>query len=168
MLSDAVRDGIYDQINLEFQSAYSYLAMSAYCEWKNFSGCAIWLRVQSQEEHVHALRLYDFLLARDCPMALKKIEQPKCQYESIPDVFETALQQEMDVTKAIDELYVLALKEGANAAMVELQWFVSEQVEEEKTARTICAQFNMIKDDASAMLEMDRVLGARQAEGQDG
>ena len=166
MLSDAVRDGIYDQINLEFASSYSYLAMAAYCEHQNFLGCSTWLRVQSQEEHAHAMRLFNFLLARDCPVVLRDIAAPQTKFESIPAVFAASYAQEQDVTKAIDNLYALALKEGANAAMVELQWFVTEQVEEEKTAREIAAQFHMIKDDPSAMLEMDRVLGTRGPEGE--
>ena len=164
MLSDNVRDAIYDQINMEFTSSYSYLAMAAYCEWQNFTGCGNWLRIQSQEEHAHAMRLINFLLARNCPVVLREIVAPQVKFESIPAVFKTALAQEIQVTKAIDNLYALALKEGANAAMVELQWFVTEQVEEEKTAREIMAKFNMVKDDPSAMLEMDRVLGARGPE----
>lgn len=163
MLNDAVRDAIYEQINLEFTSFYSYLGMAAYCEYHNFSGCAHWLRVQAQEENAHAMRLYNFLLARNCPVKLKAIAAPRCDYESIPEVFETSLKQEMQVTASIDRLYALALKEGANAAMVELQWFVTEQVEEEKTARTIAAKFNMIKDDPSAMLDLDSTLASRTA-----
>ncbi len=161
MLSDAVRNSIYDQINLEFSSFYSYLGMAAYCEYHNFSGCAHWLRLQAQEENSHAMRLYDFLLARNCPVKLKQIAAPRCDYESIPQVFEASLKQEMQVSESIDRLYALALKEGANAAMVELQWFVTEQVEEEKVARKIAAKFDMIKDDPSAMLDLDSSLASR-------
>ena len=117
--------------------------------------------MQAQEENAHAMRLYDFLLARNCPVVLKEIVAPRCEYESIPEVFAMALKQEMQVSESIDRLYTLALKEGANAAMVELQWFVTEQVEEEKTARTIAAKFEMIKDDPSAMLDLDSGLAVR-------
>jgi ferritin len=164
MLSDNVRDAFYDQINVEFASSYAYIAMAAYCEWQNFTGCSNWLRIQSHEEHTHAMRLVNFLLARNCPVVLREIAAPQVKFESVPAVFKAALAQEIQVTKAIDDLYALALKESANAAMVELQWFVTEQVEEEKTAREIMAKFNMVKDDPSAMLEMDRVLGARVPE----
>jgi ferritin len=161
MLNDNVRDAIYDQINIEFSSSYAYLAMAAYCEWHNFTGCSSWLRIQSQEENAHAMRLFNFLLARNCPIVLREITAPQTKFESIPAVFQAALAQEIQVTKSIDNLYALALKEGANAAMVEMQWFVTEQVEEEKTAREILAKFKMIKDDPSALLEMDRVLASR-------
>lgn len=164
MLNPTVRDAIYDQINLEFTSFYSYLGMAAYCEHQNFLGCANWLRLQAEEEKQHAMRLYSFLLARNCPVKLKEIAAPRCEYESIPEVFAASLKQEMHVTESIDRLYALAQKEGAHAALVELQWFVNEQVEEEKTVRTISAKFHMVQDDPAAMLDLDSELASRKAE----
>ncbi len=163
MLSATVQDAINTQISNEFSASYSYLAMSCYCQRQNFLGCAHWLRVQSQEEYGHGMRLLDFMLARDGTVKLKAVTEPTIQFPSIAAVFEHALQQEQEVTKQIDGLYELALKEKAFAALVQLQWFITEQVEEEKTAREIVAKFHLLKNDPAALLDLDRELGARVA-----
>ena len=168
MLSEKVQHAILDQINIEFSSSYSYLAMSAYCEWNEFSGCAKWLRMQAQEENNHAMKLYDFLLARNCQVKLKTIAAPTVNFASVPHVFAAAYEQEQAVSKSIDDLYKLAHEENAFAAMVELQWFITEQVEEEKTARHLVAQFEMVQDDPSALLDLDRELGERQPDADEG
>ena len=165
MLSQVMQDAINDQINNELFSSYSYLAMSAWCEYKQFVGSALWLRIQSQEEQAHAYRLKDFLLARHCRVTLRTIEQPEIEYESLVDVFAKALAQELRVTGQIDKLYELAFQEKAFAALVELEWFITEQVEEEKMVGEIAAKFDMVKDDPSAMLDLDRELGGRQPGG---
>ncbi len=162
MLKQTVQDAINRQINLEFYSAYSYLNMSSYCALKNFPGCAMWLMVQSQEETAHAMRLRQFMIDRDCKVELKAIDAPPPGYESIADVFAKSLEQERSVSKSINDLYELAHQEKAFAALVELQWFITEQVEEEKTAREIVAKFEMVKDDPSALLDLDRELGDRK------
>ncbi len=164
MLPQIVQDAINRQINMELSSSYSYLAMSAYCELNNFLGSAKWMRVQSQEEHLHAMKLYDFLLARGCEVNFTAIAEPRGSFESIPDVFHSALEQEKSVSQSIDALYELAHQNKAFAALVELQWFITEQVEEEKTVREIVAKFDMLKDEPSAMLDLDRELGERQPE----
>jgi ferritin len=161
MFSTAVQDAINEQINNELSASYTYLAMSAYCERENFLGCAKWLRIQSQEEYGHAMRLLDFLLARNGTIKLKAIGEPVAKYKTIGAVFEQALDQEQEVSKKIDKLYELTLKEKAFAALVQLQWFITEQVEEERTAREIVAKFHLVKDDPSALLDLDRELGAR-------
>jgi ferritin len=163
MLSSVVQDAINQQINNEFYSGYSYMAMSAYCELQQFPGCAKWLRVQGQEEMGHAMRLYDFLVARNGRVHLKAIQEPPVEYESLPHVFATALEQEQAVTNQIDSLYELALKEKAFAALVELEWFITEQVEEEKIARQIVHKFQLVKDDPASLLDLDRELGERTA-----
>jgi len=161
MLSQKVQDALNDQINMEFSSSYIYLGMSSYCALSNFPGCAQWLRMQSDEETNHAMRLRSFLIDRDCPVKLHAINEAPTDYGSVADVFETALKQEMAVSKSINDLYDLAHQEKAFAALVELQWFITEQVEEEKTSRDIVAKFRMIKDDPSALIDMDRELGSR-------
>ncbi|MFO0904689.1 MAG: ferritin [Pirellulales bacterium] len=163
MLSAVVQEALNDQINTELYSSYNYLAMSAYCERVNFRGCAQWLRVQSQEEYQHAMKLYDFLLARNGRVVLREVRAPRTDYDSIPEVFSEALLQEQDVSRRIDSLYELAFKERAFAALVELQWFISEQVEEERTARDIVAKLDLVKADPSALLDLDRELGSRTA-----
>lgn len=161
MLSAVMQDAINRQINCELAGSYSYLSMSAWCASQNFYGCAHWLRLQSQEEHAHALRLLDFLLARNGVVKLAAVPAPPIQFASVPSVFELALQQEQDVTSQIDSLYELAFKEKAFAALVEMQWFITEQVEEEKTAREIVAKFNLIQNDPASLLDLDRELSAR-------
>jgi ferritin len=140
---------------------YSYLSMSAYCEHKQFRGCAYWMRLQSQEEHTHAMRLYDFMIARQGRVKLQPISQPQFDFTSVADVFQKALEQEQEVTKQINKLYEMAFSEKAFAALVELEWFINEQVEEEKTARDIVYKFQLVKDDPAALLDLDRELGAR-------
>lgn len=162
MLPQVVQDALNKQIKMELSSSYSYLGMSAYCELNNFLGSAQWMRLQSQEEQVHAMKLYDFLIARGCEIKLQALDAPPSRFKSIPDVFATALQQEHAVSESINDLYELAHQEKAFAALVELQWFITEQVEEEKSVREIVAKFEMLKDDPSAMLDLDRELGERQ------
>ena len=161
MLSQNVQDAINKQINNELYSMYIYLAMSAYCEHQQFRGAAKWLRLQSQEEMAHALRLYDFMIARGHRVVLEAIKKPTCEFQSIPQVFEEAHSQEQEVTRQIDELYELTNSEKAFAAKVELEWFITEQVEEERTTRDIVHKFDLIKDDPAALLDMDRELAQR-------
>jgi ferritin len=156
-----VLDAITRQIANEFAASFSYLSMAGWCEHHKYMGAGRWLRAQSQEEHGHAMKLFDFVLARNHPVALPGIEQPRSDFGSIAEVFERALVQEQEVSRQIDALYELAFQEKVFAAMAALQWFITEQVEEEKTVREIVAKFQMVKDDPSSILDLDRELGAR-------
>ncbi|HEX6324714.1 MAG TPA: ferritin [Vicinamibacterales bacterium] len=160
-MTSVVLDAINRQISSEFSASFSYLSMSAWCEKENFTGAAHWLRLQSQEEHGHAMKLFDFVLARGGEIKLENITVPKAKFKSLADVFETALEQEQAVSKQIDALYELAFKEKVFAAMAELQWFLTEQVEEEKTTREIVARLNMVKGDPASVIDIDRELGSR-------
>jgi len=162
-MNASVVDAINRQINSELSASYSYLAMSAWCECQKFVGAARWLRLQSQEEHMHAMKLFDFILARNASVDLKPLEQPRQTFASVADVFEKALEQEQEVSRQIDSLYETAFKEKAFAAVAELQWFLTEQVEEEKTGREIVAKFKMIGNDPASLLDLDRELGSRSA-----
>lgn len=152
---------INDQINSEFQASYSYLAMAAYCDREKFSGAAQWLRMQSDEERLHAMKLFDFVLARDGAVELKGLAQPVVAFDSLVAVFEQALENEQKVTLQINSLYELCFTEKAFAEMTELQWFLTEQVEEEKTMREIVAKFRLVRTDPAAILDMDRDLASR-------
>ena len=165
MVSQVVQDAINRQINSELSASYTYLAMSAFCDQQNFRGFGRWLRVQSTEEYGHALKLFDFMLARNGMVRLQAIAEPAVQFKSIASVFEQALRQEEEVSAQIDTLYELAFKEKAFAAMVELQWFLTEQVEEEKTAREIVAKFHLCGNDPASLLDLDRDLGAQRWHG---
>jgi ferritin len=109
MLGANVQEAINDQINYELFSSYQYLAMAAWCEHEQFVGCAKWLRIQSEEEYGHAMRLYNFLLARNYLVKLKPIAAPEHNFKSVADIFEKALEQELKVSGQIDALYELAL-----------------------------------------------------------
>jgi ferritin len=160
-MNQRVVEAINRQINSELSASYSYLGMSTWCERQKFVGAARWLRLQSQEEYLHAMRLLDFLLARDCEVQLRAIQAPQSPFASLLDVFERALEQEQEVSHQIDSLYETAFNEKAFAAVAELQWFLTEQVEEEKVGREIVAKLKMVGGDAASLLEMDRELGAR-------
>jgi ferritin len=161
MLSQTIQSAINDQINNELSASYTYLAMSGFCELASFPGCARWLRLQSQEEYGHAMKLFDFLLARNGAVKLKAINEPALAFRSVAHVFEESLKQEIEVSGKIDALYELAFREKAFSALVELQWFITEQVEEEKTTRDIVGKFKLAKEDPGSLLEIDRELGAR-------
>jgi ferritin len=160
-MTSTVLEAINRQIAAEFTASFSYLAMAAWCEHHKFMGAGRWLRLQSQEEHVHAMKLFDFVLARNHHAKLLAMDEPKGAFVSIAEVFERALAQEQEVSRQIDSLYELAFREKVFAAMAELQWFITEQVEEEKSVREIVAKFHMVRDDPASLLDVDRELGAR-------
>jgi ferritin len=160
-MNATVQNAINEQINSEFEASYTYLAMAAFCEQQKFLGAARWLRMQSDEERQHGLKLFTFVLARDGQVQLHRIDEPKGAFDSLGAVFEQALAHEKKVTTQINALYELCFTEKAFAEMTELQWFLTEQVEEEKTAREIVAKFHLVKNDPAAILDLDRELGAR-------
>jgi ferritin len=120
------------------------------------------MRMQSEEEYVHAMRLYDFLIARNGRVKLLPVAAPQVDFDAVPQVFEKAFAQEQTVTGQINLLYELALKEKAFTALIELEWFIQEQVEEEKAAREVVHKFQMVRNDPAALLDLDRELGTRQ------
>ena len=163
-MTPTVLDAINQQVSNEFSASFSYLSMAAWCEHHNFLGAGAWFRLQSAEEHTHATRLFNFVLARNYQATLTAIAAPTSTFDSLGAVFEHALAQEQGVSKQIDALYELAFNEKMFAAMAELQWFVTEQVEEEKTMREIVAKIKMVGHDPSSLLDLDRELGSRQPE----
>jgi ferritin len=164
-MNDHVQKAINEQINAELMASYVYLAMSAYCEHINFPGCARWLRLQSTEEYNHAMKLFDFMLDRNCRVELKPLQGPRIEFASLQEVFETAYSQEQHTSRQIDNLYSLAHEQKAYAALPQLEWFLTEQVEEEKTARQIVGKFQLVQGDPASLLEIDRDLGSRAPEG---
>ena len=160
-MNATVLNAINEQINSEFEASYTYLAMAGFCEQQKFLGAAKWLRMQSEEERLHGLKLFNFVLARDGKVDLHTIEQPKVAFDSLGAVFEQALTNEQRVTTEINALYELCFKEKAFAEMTELQWFLTEQVEEEKTSTLIVETLRIIGDSSSGLLMYDRELGRR-------
>jgi ferritin len=164
MLSKKLQDAIDDQIKNEFYSAYVYLSMSAHLAAAHLPGFARWMRLQSQEEMSHAMKLFDFVNERGGRVVLKAIEQPPAQFKSPLDVFQQALKHEQKVTSMIHRLYELAVKENDYATQVMLQWFVTEQVEEEGAAGEIVEQLKMIGNQPTALFMLDRQMGSRGAD----
>jgi ferritin len=164
MLSKTVQDAINQQIKHEFYSSFLYLSMSAYFESVNLPGFAHWMRVQSQEEHEHAMKFFDFVNDRGGSVELQAIDQPPGEFQSPLDVFQQALDHERQVSSLIHQLYKLALKENDYPTQAHLQWFITEQVEEEKNASQIAEQLKMTGGQSAALLMLDRELAARGAE----
>lgn len=158
MLSKEMQDGLNNQINSEYFSSYTYLSMSAFCESISMRGFASWLRRQSKEELEHALRLFDYVIDRDGKVALKSIAQPQAKYSSLLKLFQQVLEHEREITGMINKLYEHAVNEGDHATAVELQWFISEQVEEEKSAQDIVDNLKLAGENSSALLILDREM----------
>ncbi len=161
MLNPAVEQALNDQIQKEFHSAYIYLSMSAYFEAENLPGAASWMRHQAEEEQAHAMKIFDFVIDRGGHVALQAIGQPPADFASPLAVFEAAYAHEQKVTQSIHDLYALALRENDYPTQVMLQWFIDEQVEEEKNSSAIMAQLKMVGDSPAALLMIDRQLAAR-------
>ena len=161
MLSKKLQDALNEHIKNEFYSAYVYLSMAAHLAAAHLPGCARWMRAQSQEEMSHAMKLFDFVLERGGRVVLKAIEQPPAQFKSPLEVFQQALKHEQKVTDMIHRLYELAVKENDYATQVMLQWFITEQVEEEGAAGEIVEQLKLIGKEPTALFMLDRQLGAR-------
>ena len=164
MISDAVAKAINYQIQKELYSAYVYLSMAAYFEQENLPGAGNWMRLQSNEEVAHAMKLFDFLNDRGARVVLMPIQGPPADFPSPIAVFQEALEHERKVTKSIHDLYALAVKENDYPTQSMLQWFIDEQVEEEKSAGDIVAQLEMVGDSATALYMLDRALAAREPE----
>lgn len=164
MLSKKLQDALNEQIKSELYSAYVYLSMSAHLAASNLPGSARWMRLQSQEEVSHAMKIFDYVNERGGRVVLKAIEQPPTQYKSPLDVFQQALKHEQKVTGLINRLYELAAKENDYPTQVMLQWFITEQVEEENAAGEVVEQLKMIGSQPTALFMLDRHLGAREAD----
>ena len=161
MLSEKMEDTLNKQVNAELYSAYLYLSMSAYYQSVNLPGFANWLYVQMQEEQSHAQILYNYIVDRGGRVKLAAIDAPKTDWPSTNAPFEDAYAHEQKVTAMINDLVDLAIKEKDHASNAMLQWFVNEQVEEEKNASGIVDQLKLIDNVPAGIIMLDRELGAR-------
>ena len=167
-ITRTMQDAINDQIQAEFESAYLYLAMSARMEQLNLKGFAHWLHLQWQEETVHALKFYNYLLQRDGTVELKALAEPMFTAETPLAIFEMVLEHEQYITRRINDLYALAAEERDYASQTLLQWFVNEQLEEEENARAIIDDLRLVGDSGASLFLLDRELGQRQPEDEEG
>ena len=163
MINKTVQDAINEQIKNELYSAYLYLSMAAYFESLNLSGFTNWMKVQASEEQAHAMKFFEYVFERGGRVQLKAIDQPPFEWKTSLEVFEQVLEHEQKVTGMIHSLYALALKENDYASQIMLQWFISEQVEEELNAATIIEQLKRINAHETAILMLDHDLGKRSA-----
>ena len=164
MISKSMQDAINEQINKELFSSYLYLSMAAYFAGKNLQGFSKWMHVQAGEERGHAMKLYEHLEDRGGRVLLKAIAAPKTEWASNLEVFREAAAHEAMITASINGLYETAQQEKDYPAQVLLQWFINEQVEEEKNAAAIVADLELIEDRGTAVLMLDKQLGKRGAE----
>src|SRR6266498_1629642 len=164
MIGKAMQDAMNEQINKELFSSYLYLSMAAYFEARNLSGFAHWMRVQADEEREHAMKFYNFILERGGNVLLKAIDAPKTEWSSSLEVAQEVAAHEAKVTASIYALYELAQQEKDYPTQVMLQWFITEQVEEEKNASEILANLKLIEERATAVLMLDKQLGKRKGE----
>ena len=161
MISQTVLDSMNNQIMHELYSAYLYLSMSAYCASENLPGFAAWMRVQSREEQGHAMKFYEYILDRGGKVALQAIPQPPVEFTSPRAIFQQAYEHEQKVTGLINAIYTLALTEKDVASQIFLQWFITEQVEEEKNASQILDLLNKIGTSVGSLYQLDHRLGKR-------
>jgi len=161
MLSRKMESALNGQLNAELFSSYLYLSMAAYFASTNMAGMAKWMRAQAKEEELHAMKFFDFIADRKARVKLTAIDTPESEWASPLAAFEATYAHEQKVTGMIGELVKLAKEEGDGATGIFLQWFVSEQVEEEKSADDIVQKLKAIEDAAPALLMLDGVLGRR-------
>lgn len=162
-MSEAVSRAINDQIVHEFQSAHQYLSVAAWFEDRKLPGFASWMRIQAREEQGHAMRFFEHMVDRDWRVRLGAIEAPRQDFDSPLDAATAVLENERRITRLINNLFDLAVEAHDYAAKVLLDWFVNEQVEEEKVADQLVADVKLAGDDPTALLYLDGRLAQRES-----
>jgi len=160
-VNESIQKALNEQIVAEFSAAYLYLAMSAHFDDQNYNGFARWMRAQAEEELQHAMRLYGYLLDRGGRVELGPVPAPPSEFGSPLEIFEATLEHEQQVTKNIHEIYRLARERQDYPTEIELQWFVTEQVEEEDSAQLAVEQLRRAGADVSALMLLDHQFGQR-------
>ena len=161
MMNKKIEDALNGQLNAESFSAHLYMSMSAHFQTVNLKGMAHWMRLQAEEETSHEMKFFDYILSRGGKVALSQIGAPPVEWDSPLAVFEAAYEHERGVSAKINKLVDLALAESDHASNAFLQWFVTEQVEEEESVLEIVDQLKLIGDDPGALFMLDRELGQR-------
>lgn len=161
MIGEKLSNAINDQVKNELESYYIYLSMAAWFHARSLDGMAHWMRCQAHEEMIHAMKFYDHILDRDGTVTLQNLAQLKVQWTSPLEVWQDTYKHEQFISSKIDELTTIAREQKDFQSEPMLSWFSKEQVEEEATASKIADQLEMIGNDKSALLMLDRELGAR-------
>ena len=167
MLNEKLQQALNDQLNSEFASAYTYLSLAAYFEDLELNGFAHWMKIQYQEELMHAERVYAFINDRDGRVRLQAIAEPHSEWDSPLDAFKFALEGERALSEKIYAVVNEALAEGDHATHTFMQWFVNEQVEEEAIVRNIVSDMELIIESRDGLFLMDRDLAGRRPQGEE-
>jgi ferritin len=161
MMKKKMEEALNKQVNAELYSSYLYLSMAAYFESINLKGFSNWMTVQAQEELVHAMKFYRYLIERGGRVSLTTIEGPETEWKSALDAFEHVSRHEQKVTDLINKLVDLALKESDHATNSFLQWFVDEQVEEESSAGAVVQKLRLAGESPGGLFMLDNEFGQR-------
>ena len=162
MLAKDLQNALNEQLNKELYSEYLYLSMSAYCAEKDLDGISSFFAIQAKEEHSHAMKIFSYILNRGGKIELKDIKAPKEEFKGVEDVFEKTLEHEKFITKSIDELVNLSIKNNDHSMTSFLQWYVDEQVEEESTFTKLLGKIKLVGEKGASLLMIDAELGKRQ------
>lgn len=163
-ISTELEKAINEQIGIEFSASYAYLSMAAYFERNAFDGFSKWMHLQSEEEHMHAMKFYQYLIDRGGVARIPSIPSPEWNFDSVIKVFEASLDQEREVTRHIYDLYKIAQNESDFATVSFLKWFVDEQVEEEKNVSDMIDKLKMAQGNPDSLLLLDRYALERKPE----
>lgn len=161
LMNEKVLKALNEQIKHEFYSSFLYLSMASYMENIPLDGFGKWFRKQAAEEHEHGMKIYNYIIDRNCYAELQAIDKPPFKFKSIEDAFQQALEHEKKVTHLIHSLYELANKEKDYATAIFLQWYITEQVEEEKNAHDNIDQIQFNKDDRAGLFILDQNFAKR-------
>lgn len=161
MINKKVEKALNEQINNEIFSAYLYLSMSAHSTYLGLKGFANWFMIQYQEEMEHAMKFYDYINDRGGKVILLPVKQPDSEFDSPMDMFQKTLAHEQFITKCINDLVDLAIEEKDHATQILLQWYVTEQIEEEGNDNDIIAKLELIGENGNGLLMLDKELSAR-------
>ena len=161
MISKKMEAALNEQINKEIYSAYLYLAMSAYCNKLNLPGAEHWFRMQYDEEVLHMTKMFDYVMQHGGNAHLLQIDEPPREFGTVLEIFEASLAHEQFVTQSINELLDVAVEERDHASQVFLQWYITEQVEEESNVDEIIQRLKLAGDNGSALMMIDDKLATR-------
>jgi ferritin len=161
MISKTLEKAINEQINRELYSEYLYLSIQAWFSAQNLDGFATWMAVQTQEERFHAMKFFHFVLDRGGKVELLAMDKPEIEFVSPLNAFKMSLEHEKFITKSINDLMDIAIKENDHASKSMLQWFVDEQVEEEANFDKVLHRLERVADNSSGLFLLDTELGTR-------
>ncbi len=161
MMTEKIKEALNNQMIAEMYSSYLYLSMASYFEAKGLEGCSHWMKAQAQEEMVHAMKFYHFIHERGGRAIMKTIDAPPSEWDSPLKAFEHALEHEKYVTSLINNLMELAIEEKDHATQIFLQWFISEQVEEEASASQVAEKMRLAEETHGGLFMLDRELSQR-------